>query len=71
MKCLKLFILTKLDLLSVSSNSLQGSRADKRTLTMIQVVGGCKVLEIRETDANVDGQRLWNAPKIDGLSAAH
>ena len=48
MKCLKLFILTKLDLLGVSSNSLQGSRADMRTLTMIQVVGGCKLPEIRK-----------------------
>ena len=48
MKCLKLFILTKLDLLGVSSNSLQRSRADMRTLTMIQVVGGYKLLEIRK-----------------------
>ena len=48
MKCLKLFILTKLELVGASSNSLQGSRADTRTLTMIQVVGGCKLLEIRK-----------------------
>ena len=48
MKCLKLFILTKLDLLGASSNSLQGSRTDMRTLTVIQVVGGCKLLEIRK-----------------------
>jgi hypothetical protein len=48
MKCLKLFILTKLDLLGVSSNSLQWSRKEMRTLTMIQVVGVCKLLEIRK-----------------------